>query len=804
MHNPFNKVCIVCKFSLRRQVPRKICKQANQFCHFLCHLQPHTNLIKEERLLRLTTADMNGSLPILVVHREPASLEALFKPLRNYGYQVLTAASAKLALKLTHEQRAGLVLLAINGLSPEETAMCQQIRIEAVASNIPVVIFPCAPSVASIVENWKLGPNEYMVNGANTDELRTKIHMTVRLEQALAVLRESQQRQRQLVEILPAGMMLSDPQGRLRDVNRQAIALLGYTSRASLLAQNLFKLSRSQDHARLRADIAAVLKDGSLRKANYQLLKESGEVCEVELTADVWHDAKRQANGLVILVRDVSGQKSAENRARELLEILNQTQDAIIVRDLEGTIHYANEGVQRLFEWKEEELCGRNVRTIFFDNPRDFDAAQKELRRRGEWDGELHLMSKSRRPLIVQARWTSMRGVNGEPKYVVAVSTDVTERKHTEQSLREREQISHEIIDSALHGFWMVDLRGELQDVNAAYCRMTGYTRKELLRKHVSDLDVGEPSRKLMLRHIQRLVRMGSERFETRHRRKDGSTFAVEVNATYLQLGGGYLFAFLNDITERQQLDEERRHLSQQILAAQEAERARVGRELHDGVNQIIASARMRLRNVQQHANSLGPADRAILYRCDQLLAQALDENRRIARNLHPGDLDQIGLPEACLKLCKELASRTSLKVKSTVPRKWPRLIPTAELCLFRIVQEGLNNVEQHAEAKSVRLQLEVQDSGLVLKIRDDGGGFDSHAPKTKGQKRHGIGLANMRERATSLGGTCAVVSTPKRGTTITVRVPSGSIRSLVNCRRISARRPEKPLQPPKGTESQN
>ena len=226
------------------------------------------------------------------------------------------------------------------------------------------------------------------------------------------------------------------------------------------------------------------------------------------------------------------------------------------------------------------------------------------------------------------------------------------------------------------------------------------------------------------------------------------------------------------DVTERKRLEEELRRLPRRITEAQEAERLRVARELHDGVNQVIASATMRLRRVQDTLSLQNPAASELLSRCHKLLVQALEETRRIARNLRPNDLDELGLNAACRNLCKELQVRTGLAVKYQFTRLDRPLSPKVDLGLFRIVQEALNNVEKHAHAKMVRIQIAIQRRAVVLKIQDDGRGFDPAAPKVAKGMEGGIGLSSLRGRASALGGTCEVVSNPKQGTAITVRVP--------------------------------
>jgi signal transduction histidine kinase len=213
------------------------------------------------------------------------------------------------------------------------------------------------------------------------------------------------------------------------------------------------------------------------------------------------------------------------------------------------------------------------------------------------------------------------------------------------------------------------------------------------------------------------------------------------------------------------------RQLPGRIIEAQEAERQRVARELHDSVNQVIASAKMRLRKVEACV-ALNPAARELFARCDELLVQALEENRRIAHDLRPTDLDELGLADACRNFCRQFQARTSLVVKTRFAQSTQRCPPATELNLFRIVQEALNNVEKHARARTIRVQIAFQRRGLMLRIQDDGRGFDPAASKAAKRRGEGIGLTNMRERAAILGGTCEVVSVPNQGTTITVRAP--------------------------------
>src|SRR6185503_1545138 len=262
---------------------------------------------------------------------------------------------------------------------------------------------------------------------------------------------------------------------------------------------------------------------------------------------------------------------------------------------------------------------------------------------------------------------------------------------------------------------------------------------------------------------------------EKRYVRKDGSHLWAESSASAVRDYSGrlcYIISMVEDITVRKQAEQELRQLPQRIIQAQEAERLRVARELHDGVNQLIASVKMRLRRVESQLAEQSPAACEILARCSDLLVQALAENRRISYDLRPGDLDELGLAASCKHFCAEFESRAALKIKSQVPRNWVRHRPAVELNLFRIVQEALTNVQKHAQAKTVWLRLALKNDVVLLSIRDDGCGFVPDAARSARKRKSGLGLTNMRERAASVGGTCELISAPKQGTKIIVRIP--------------------------------
>ncbi len=214
----------------------------------------------------------------------------------------------------------------------------------------------------------------------------------------------------------------------------------------------------------------------------------------------------------------------------------------------------------------------------------------------------------------------------------------------------------------------------------------------------------------------------------------------------------------------RQQL----RRLAAQALGAEEEERKRIARELHDDTAQILASLLIRLR-VAQRAQD--PAQReAVLEEVREGLAQALDGVRRYARGLRPPALDELGLVPAIEAYARELTESSGLALEVSERPIEGLLTPEAELALYRIVQEALTNACRHARAAHVRVSVMPSDHRVVASVEDDGRGFSVEDAIGAG---HRLGLFGMRERASYVGGNVEVTSELGVGTRVTAAVPT-------------------------------
>jgi signal transduction histidine kinase len=257
-------------------------------------------------------------------------------------------------------------------------------------------------------------------------------------------------------------------------------------------------------------------------------------------------------------------------------------------------------------------------------------------------------------------------------------------------------------------------------------------------------------------------------------RRKDGTTFPVEIGLTVIATSGGKLgVAFVNDITQRKQMEqaararaEEVRALAASLLTAQEEERRRVSRELHDQICQQLASLAMDMGGlVADFPPPEGAKSRVADLRAR--ITKVSEETRHIAYELHPSVLDDLGLVVSLRSMCKEFSERTKMPVEFTsaaVPPNLPREIAS---CLYRVTQESLENIAKHSGAKRASVALALRKANVVLTVADDGAGFDLDAIKGRG----GLGFIGMEERARLINGKLSIAARPGRGTRIALEV---------------------------------
>jgi len=255
---------------------------------------------------------------------------------------------------------------------------------------------------------------------------------------------------------------------------------------------------------------------------------------------------------------------------REQANLLDLTHDAVYVRDMKGIIRYWNRGAEMLYGWPAEHAVGKIAHELLKTGaPLPFEQIEAELLGNGHWEGELGKTKKDGTQLVVASRWSLKRDDHGSPAAILVTSNDVTERKRAEEELREGETRFRTFVDHAGDAFFVLDQeqQGRVLDANRQACESLGYTREELIGMAPHDFDPDVDA--ALLQGIRERIEDGGVcTFETRHRRKDGTAFPVEVRVRPLWHGGRRIhLALARDITERKRTEEDLSRLNRELRA---------------------------------------------------------------------------------------------------------------------------------------------------------------------------------------------------------------------------------------------
>jgi PAS domain S-box-containing protein len=364
------------------------------------------------------------------------------------------------------------------------------------------------------------------------------------------------------------------------------------------------------------------------------------------------------------------------------------------------------------------------------------------------------------------------------------------------------------LLEHASDGIHTYDPHGRIIDTNSKFCEMLGYTREELLQLNVSDLIPPEDLAAAPIR-FDELQSGRTLLIERLLRRKDGTLLPVEISGRMIR--EGVLQSIVRDISERKRTEEElrraydelerhveqrtaqlasanetlkaevaerlraeeaRRDLLGRLVTAQEEERRRISRELHDQMGQQLAALMMGLKTLG--AESYGRRAALDTLRHLEVITDELSrEVRTLAWGLRPPALDDLGLEAALCNYAEEWAERSRVSVDfHSAGFEGGRLPLTHETAVYRIAQEALTNVAKHSGADRVSFILERRGDHVLVVIEDNGKGFDVEAAMQPAGKGRRLGLLGMRERAALLDGTINVESAPGTGTTLFVRIP--------------------------------
>jgi PAS domain S-box-containing protein len=517
---------------------------------------------------------------------------------------------------------------------------------------------------------------------------------------------------------------------------------------------------------------------------------KAGNRVDVSLTISPIRDSAEKIVGFSKIARDITERRRAEEALRSSEERLRLAQRGARLgtfeRDVRTGLITWSEGLETLYGLPPGSFDGK-TNAVFKDliHPADYEHAVRLLENalktgqptEGEWraiwpDGSVHWIA---------GRWQVLMDASGEPSRVVGVNMDITRRKQVEETflemnrtleaqgslLRSREELLSVFVKNVPAAVAMLDRDMHYLQVSDRWCTDYLPGREQILGLSHYELfpDMPERWKEFHRRALQgETLRADEDRWEGQGR-THWARWEVRPWKTSEGAVGGILI-LAEDITRRKQMEDALSDLSRKLIESQEQERARIGRELHDDINQRLALLAVELSQLQDDPSEIQSRVQELVKRVSEIS----NDVQALSHNLHASKLEYLGVVAGIRGWCREFSERQKIEIafESAVTSVLP---PEIGLTLFRVLQEALHNAIKHSKVKRIEVQLREDAGELHLVISDSGRGFDVEAAS----QGTGLGLSSMRERVRLVNGTIAIESKPMAGTTIHVRVPLDS-----------------------------
>jgi len=628
------------------------------------------------------------------------------------------------------------------------------------------------------------------------------LQRSVALEQAL---RDSEELYRTTFELAAVGVANVSPDGRFLRVNGKLCEITGY-SKDELLKMTFHDITYPDDLADEVAQGEKV-KRGALDTfvLEKRYIRKDGSILWASLSVSGARDATAKLKHFISVVEDIGVRWEAEEARSRLVAIVESSDDAIISKTLNGVIQTWNDGAQRIFGFTPEEAIGKLITIVI---PPELHEEEKKIisrLRNGERIAhyETIRMTKSGERLNISLTVSPVKNSEGKIVGASKIARDITASKRIEKALKEGEARLRAAFSQTYSFFILLTPEGTILEANRAALEAASSSWEQVVgRKFWEPWWSPLPKEVAILKDsVARAARGELVGDECYFCLADGTTrFAQRTLSPVLDQGGNLVMIAATglDITEQKELREKLearvklrtqeleeknqalreqaetvRDLSGRLLRAQDEERRRIARDLHDSSGQILVAVQMNLAPLEAEAQKVNADFARGIRQSIDLVEQLSKELRTVSYLLHPPLLDEVGLPSALHWYVEGFAERSRIGVELEVSPSLGRLPRDMEMTIFRIVQEGLTNIHRHSGSKKARIGITVSGEEVCLRIQDNGRGMPvpRHGDYSTKAVRAGVGIQGMRERIKQVGGHFEIHSNGT-GTSVTATFP--------------------------------
>lgn len=615
---------------------------------------------------------------------------------------------------------------------------------------------------------------------------------------------------------LNEGVIVSDLKGDLIYWNHSAIKEFGYSSEEEYLRnfrdfKTSLELSTSEDGVLSveRWPLNRIIQGETLRNWEVDVRwRDSNRQRTYNFGGTLVRDKDGNPWMAILTLLDITNRKVLTEKILQAKQEWERTFDAvpdlIAILDTDYKILRVNKAMAEKVSLHPKELLGKKCFSVMhgISEPLEncpFTLTQVDNREHSFEFEDSHLGG------YYHVTTTPLYDGQGNLVGIIHVSRDITELKETEEALRQahkkleeryaikieslkESEIRYSSLVQALLTGVFICIAGKIVFVNNQFSKMFGYENLELINRKIMEL-IHPGDREFFIKMIDTSAQTGihEESYEIRGIRKNAGVVHLLGRSTIIELKDqvAILGNFL-DITIRKKSEQKLRkseeelrevnvklkHLSSQLLTAQETERSRISRELHDEVGGSLALIKLRISAIEK---KLQPDQETIREECRQNMQyiDQLSENvQRVSRDLSPAILEDLGLTPALNWLVNNFIKYHSINVAINVENVDHLFSKSDQIMIYRTIQEGMTNIAKHAQAQNVAVEVWIEGDQIFVRIEDDGRGFETTGLEGINNLEKGMGMATMNERARMLGGILNLWSEQGKGTRINLSIP--------------------------------
>jgi PAS domain S-box-containing protein len=483
--------------------------------------------------------------------------------------------------------------------------------------------------------------------------------------------------------------------------------------------------------------------------------------------------------------------RESEDKYRTLLEITSE--GCWLINPELKTIE-VNAALCKMLGYSQDEMMGKTPFDFVNDeNRKIFIEQTSKISVTAHRSYEIALKKKNGEDLPTYFKATTIRDKSGEVLGSFAFITDITEKKQAEEALRKSEDQYRNIFKNIQDVYYEVTLDGIILEASPSIEDVSLYKREEIIGKSLSDIYVDPKNRDEFLKELLKKGKVTD--YEALMIDKDGSQVPCSITAKLLRDKQGNplkIIGSLRNITDQKRAEEHINILTQELMRTQESERQKISRDLHDQVAQELSAVKIGFETLFDHQPERALEIRRKVSELTRTLQESIKAVRDVSYDLRPPALDEMGLVETLVQYCSDFSENNGINVDfHSAGMKKLKLDFDTEINLYRLIQEGLTNIKKHADADHVTIKLVAAFPDIILRIKDNGKGFNVQKRMATLTKEKRMGIHSMVQRAKLLHGEMEIQSRPMQGTKISIRLPykdnnSGSKENHIDNRRPS------------------